>query len=190
MSENTFRTFLAIELDSSIRTILHEIQGQLKKSGADVKWVNAENIHLTLKFFGNVSTEKVVRLIAILKENLREWKDFSFELMHLGAFPKIENPKIIWAGITSGQEEIKKIVSMLEDKICFLGFEKEPKDFVLHITLGRLRSSDNRCALGKLIQNYSFFQPLNQKVNQVVLFKSTLTSKGPIYEALARFDLK
>ena len=175
--KNVLRTFIAIELDRPIRLILKGIQDQLKKSGADVKWVNPEHIHLTLKFLGDVPTEKIDSLIPILKESFiglfqtnikeaqykdlfrsekrpnidylidfreekvnKEWKSFSFELTHLGAFPKPENPKIIWAGVASGQDEIKRIVSTLDDKLHSLGFEKEARDFAPHITLGRLRS--------------------------------------------------
>ena len=80
MTENALRTFLAIELDSPIRSRLKEIQDQLKKSGANVKWVNPKDIHLTLKFLGDVSIEKIDSLIPVLKESFMEWKLFSFGL--------------------------------------------------------------------------------------------------------------
>ena len=190
MPQNTLRTFIAIELESSLQENLKNIQEYLKKSGADVKWVKSENIHLTLKFLGDVSEKNIDSILGILKESLIDWPDFTFDLTYLGAFPKPENPKIIWAGITLGKEEIEKIVSMLEDKLHSIGFEKEERDFALHVTLGRLRFSTNRFALSKLIKNYSFPEPITQNARQIILFKSTLTSSGPVYEALARFDLK
>ncbi len=190
MTPNTLRTFIAIELESPIQETLKKIQDHLRKSGAEVKWVNLENIHLTLKFLGDVSEEKIDSLVKNLKEVLLDRPDFTFDLTHLGAFPKPENPKIIWAGITVGKEEIAKIVSILEDRLHSIGFEKETRDFAPHVTLGRLHSSINRFALSELIKNYFFPQAMNQNAKQIILFKSTLTSSGPVYEPLEKFALK
>ena len=190
MSQKTLRTFIAIDLYPFIQKSLGEIQDHLQKSGADVKWVKTQNIHLTLKFLGDVPEEKIPSLTSTIQESLLNQPDFTFDLTRLGAFPKVENPKIIWTGITAGKERIKEIVALLEDHLAAFGIEKEPRDFAPHVTLGRVRSSRNRLALSKLIHGHTFSNSLNQPAKQIILFKSTLTSDGSVYEPLARFDLK
>ena len=190
MSRHILRTFIAIELAAPLQESLKDIQDELMNSGADVKWVKPDNIHLTLKFLGDVSAERIDSLIGIIDEVVSNEKSFTFRMTHIGAFPKPEHPKIIWAGITLGKENIERIVSGLEERLQSIGFEKKARDFFAHVTLGRVRSCANRLALSESLQNFSFPQGLTQKAKQTILFKSTLTPDGPIYKALMRFDLK
>jgi len=189
MNQRSLRTFIAIELDQGLQKILKGIQDDLRKTGADVKWVESHNIHLTLKFLGDVNEEKILSLGETMESSLRGYPAFSFDLNHLGAFPTVNSPKIVWVGVGSGGKEIGGLIRILEDNSETVGFKKEERGGSPHVTIGRVRSSLNKFALSKMMKSYSLPQPMTQNVKGVVLFKSTLTSSGPSYEALKKFPL-
>jgi 2'-5' RNA ligase len=187
------RTFIAIELPQEVRDALSRLQNQLKSSGADVKWVAPENIHLTLKFIGDIDDIKLDKIIRIIEDIAKNKNSFYIHLCSIGAFPKLSYPKVIWAGIDKGDSETKEIAKELEERIEKAGIPKEDRPFSSHITIGRLRSYLNR---EKLVQNLENvmreFQTENLEFNvtEITLFKSTLTPKGPIYEILKEASLK
>lgn len=188
------RAFIAIELPKEIKDFLGSLQEELKKSGADVKWVMPRNIHLTLKFLGEIDEQKLNKVKEVL-ENIAENKNyFSLSLSSLGAFPKIDSPRVIWVGIEAGaQDTIKEIAQELERKIAeAAGIPKEKRPFSSHITLGRLRSSLNMFRLVRelKISASSLENKPGFNVTKFTLFKSTLTLKGPIYEILKEVSLK
>jgi len=185
----TLRTFIAVELHCDIQKILKDIQDDLKRSGADVKWVQPDHIHLTLKFLREISEEKIEAVLKGMESSLECFPTFSFRLNHLGAFPKTENPRIIWVGVDSGENELKRLAGVLEENLESLGFKKEERSFSPHLTIGRVRSSLNKFALSKMLKSYPPLQPMAQDVKNLVLFKSTLTSSGPLYEALKKIPL-
>jgi 2'-5' RNA ligase len=187
------RTFIAIELPQEIKDYLANLENQLKTSQADVKWVEPKNIHLTLKFLGEIDEKKLEKTEKIIEEVTKETNTFPIRLSSVGAFPKINYPRVIWVGIDKGDNETKEIAEALEEKIAKIGIPKEDRPFSSHITIGRTRSSKNR---EKLVQNLnelasSFGQEnLEFSATKITLFKSTLTPKGPIYEILKEVKLK
>lgn len=187
------RTFIAIELPEEIKDALAQLQEDLKKSGADVKWVEPKNIHLTLKFLGEIDEIKAQNIIKIIEEIAQGLNSFKARISSVGAFPKLNFPRVIWAGVDEGDEEICKIASGLEQPIAKLGIPKEDRKFSSHITIGRTRSTLNR---EKLVQELSRLATESGQVNleftvtKITFFKSTLTSGGPIYEALNEAHLK
>lgn len=183
------RTFIAIELPKEIKEALAKLQGQLKASSADVKWVEPENIHLTLKFLGERDDKRVEKIKEILGEVAKEKKAFPLCLKGLGAFPKLEFPRVVWVGTDKGETEAKVIAAELEEKICRLGIPKEERPFSGHITLGRVRSPKNKEQLIQAIKNLAF-DCQEFMVKEIVLLKSTLTSQGPIYEPLQKATLQ
>ena len=187
------RTFIAIELHESIRSYLSNVQKQLGSTGADVKWVAPQNIHLTLKFLGEIDNLKLENIIKILEGCVTDRKSFPVSVSSIGAFPKLNYPRVIWAGIDKGDKEIKQIVKFLEEKIQKIGIPKEERAFSSHITIGRVRSSKNKdklvAGLNKLTENKEA-PALQFNLSKITLFKSTLTLSGPIYEALKEANLQ
>jgi 2'-5' RNA ligase len=114
---------------------------------------------------------------------------FPMTIEGLGAFPKIKNPRILWVGIQKGAEELRQLTIKLEESLEHLGFKKEERDFSPHITLGRLNSYESKLSLTEALEKPSDLPPLEQKVHQVVLFKSTLAPQGSLYEPLISVDL-
>lgn len=184
------RTFIAIELPQEIKDTLGRLQAKLKVAGADVKWVEPKNIHLTLKFLGEIDEQAVSRISSSLEEVCRAGKPFTIELSSLGAFPDAASPRIIWIGLKRGNKEVKEIFQNIEKHLAILGIPREEREFSAHITIGRTRSGKNRQELTKLLlapaQNLSEWQ---FQVSKITLFKSTLTPRGPIYEVINEFLL-
>jgi 2'-5' RNA ligase len=187
------RAFIAIELPQEIKDSLAYLQEQLKASQADVKWVQPQNIHLTLKFLGEIDDKKLDKIIRILAEVTKDKNSFYIRISSLGAFPKINSPRVIWVGIDKGDLETKQIAKELEEKITKIGIPREERPFSSHITVGRVRSGLNRERLVQNLDNsVNNFGKDNREfqVTKITLFKSTLTPKGPIYEALKEVNLR
>jgi 2'-5' RNA ligase len=183
------RTFIAIELPQEIRDYLKKIQENLKESGADVKWVAPQNIHLTLKFLGELDQQKLKEISHILEDVAKEKKSFSLELAGVGAFPDTNYPRVIWVGLAAGNEETKEIAELLEEKIACLGIAKEDRPFSAHLTLGRIRSGLNRIKLVQALNAWTQSETSQFRAQKITLFKSTLTPKGPVYEILTEANL-
>lgn len=182
------RTFIAIELPKEIKQSLANLQSDLKTTNADVKWVNPDNIHLTLKFLGEISDDKIDKITKIMQDISLSKPSFSIHLSNLGAFPSIRSPRVIWIGIEKGISETKELAKELEKKIEKIGIHRDNKGFSCHITLARVRSNLNRGLLAKKLEDL-IGRPLNIPhpeipVTKITLFKSTLTPKGPIYESI------
>ena len=186
------RSFSAIELPEKIRTILSNIQDELKQARADVKWIKPENIHLTLKFLGEIEEDLVEKIRPILEGITQRNSSFSLQLSNLGAFPKLQYPRVIWIGVTNDQAVIG-IAQDLEKQMIKIGLPAESRQFSSHITLGRVRSAQNRKALVERLEflNKKSVSGQSQfKVLSLTFFKSTLTPQGPIYEAIFCCSLK
>ena len=183
------RTFVAIALTHEIQNYLAGIQETLKKTQADIKWVQPENIHLTLKFLGERKEKKIEQIKEILEETVKDKTCFSLRLSHLGAFPKIDYPRVIWVGIDKGKEEIERIAYELEEQIAKIGIPKEDKPFSSHITIARLKSPLNREKLVGALKRVECAEEKELRVEKITLYKSTLTPKGPIYEVLKESPL-
>ena len=135
------RTFIAIELSEEIKATLAQVQSHLKYSGADVKWVEPTNIHLTMKFLGEIDEKTRENVQSILDEIAKTTKPFEISLKDVGAFPKIEFPRIIWVGLGKGAKESTELANNIDVALSTeIGFDKDTRDFVSHLTIGRVRS--------------------------------------------------
>jgi 2'-5' RNA ligase len=177
------RIFIAIDFSEEIKESLAQAEAHLKYSGADVKWVEKDNIHLTLKFLGEVDEKKVEEIKAILDNIASGTRPFETTIKDLGAFPKIEYPRVVWGGIDKGAGELKIIAEKVDEALSKLGFEKETRSFAAHLTIGRVRSPKNKEKLKEKMLSYKL-SAVSCKINEIVLFKSTLTPKGSIYTKL------
>ena len=187
------RAFIAIDLPEEIKDHLSLLETKLKQSGADVKWAAPVNIHLTLKFLGDIDDKRINQIIQILDDISSNTPQFYIKLGGIGTFPNIRSPRIIWIGLAAGNNETKEITADLEERIEKIGIPKEDKPFTSHITIGRVKSNLNR---EKLIPLLTTLTTENDKSNyqflatKLTLFKSTLTPKGPIYEAVKESNLR
>lgn len=182
--EQSIRTFIAIELNKEAHAELASLQAVLKKSDADVKWVDPQIIHLTLKFLGDIDDKKIKDVQKLLSDVAKNSKPFVLSLKELGAFPKLDYPRVIWVGVDEGKDEASRLAKELEDKLEKIGIPKEDREFHPHITLGRVKSPKNKDRLKSIIETTKFEPSSKIDVDCLTLFKSQLTPQGPIYTPL------
>jgi len=181
------RTFVAIELPEEIRREIGKVQDMLKKDEepSRIKWVEVENIHLTLKFLGELSAERVQDLSRGVEEALVGYSPFPISFKEIGAFPNWGRARVIWIGVEEGKEGVTRIQRKIEDSLARLQFEPEERSFQPHITIGRVKEGR-----GILKNPGVVFKSEPFPVGHVSIMKSTLTPKGPIYERIRVVPLK
>ena len=149
------RTFIAVELSGTVIARAQEAIKQLKTSGADVSWVAKPQMHLTLKFLGNVTEIETPDICRVVAEAAAGIEPFEIVFKGLGAFPRVSEPRTIWLGIDQGQQELEVLHNAIEEALKKeMGFGKEHRKFHPHLTLGRLRKESDpaREELSRLIQ--------------------------------------
>lgn len=180
------RSFIAFDIDSeSVLKRMTEVQTMLTKTGADLKLVEPKNIHMTLRFLGNITPSTVEKIFEEMKKV--QFVPFDVRLHGVGAFPNPRYPRVVWAGITQGADQLRSIFEQLEPKLLGLGFAPDPKGFSPHLTIARVRSGRNRVELAKcLSENENCeFGVIDAKC--LKLKRSDLTPRGPIYSTLKEF---
>jgi len=183
------RSFLAIELPKAILEKIGEVQGDLKSSHADVRWVIPEKIHLTLKFFGNIEEARIEPIITAIEGSIHDTHVFSLGVKGIGAFPNWKNPRVIWMGLIDGKGILISLQKQLETDLERIGFEPEGREFQPHLTLGRVNSSRGKEELIWRMERYREENFGDLVVERVILFKSDLKPTGPIYTTLKEVKL-
>ncbi len=183
------RCFIAIELPDGVKRGLRELQAQLKSGGqAPVKWADPDNIHLTLKFLGNVAADRMGEITAAMTKAVQGVSPFQLEVKELGVFPNPRRVQVIWVGVSGEVDKLAKLQQRLESNLAGLGFAPEGRRFTPHLTLARLRDQatpDERAKLGQLIADTEFDAAQSFPVEAVNLIKSQLTREGPIYTRIS-----
>jgi len=187
---HTVRTFVAVEISSESRKAAVRLIGRLRSAGADVKWVTPENLHLTLKFLGNVPAERLAEVCNVAEQAASAHAPFTLEMRGAGAFPNPSRPRVIWLGTQAGSQQLTALAEAMEKRFEKLGFRREARRFHPHLTLGRVRRSGPAIgALARLLAEHADFDAGQCEIQQVVVFSSQLTRNGPIYEPLGRVVL-
>ena len=181
--QGTIRTFLAFDIEDQtiIRRII-QAQKMLVNTGADLKIVNPQNIHLTIRFLGDVYSPMIDQIHEEMKKLV--FSPFQIEIKGIGAFPKPAYPRVVWAGIRNGAKELKNVFEQLEPRLRDLGFQSDNKGFSSHLTIARVRSGRNKAKLAELINELMDYDFGTVKSGKFKLIKSDLTPKGPIYTNL------
>lgn len=183
------RAFLGIEITQELREQIAGLQQHFQTSGADITWTAAENLHLTLKFLGEITKEQAGQIKQAMISRLSTIDPFKITLRGAGGFPTLEAARVIWVGMSHGKEDLKKLAQAVEKACGPLGFPMEEKPFKAHLTIGRVRSMRGHKRLVKQIEGISFRGKSPWPIESVTLFHSELTRKGPIYSPLAQFAL-
>lgn len=177
------RAFIAIDIDDpNVLKNIVSLRDALVATGADLKPVEEENLHITIRFLGNIPITMVDDIYNIMKGI--KFKPFKIHVKGIGCFPNIFRPRVIWVGVEEGYEELKRIHDEIEKGLKALGFKPEREEFVAHITVARVRSGRKREALIKIIENFKEFDAGEMVVQCIRLKQSILTPKGPIYKTL------
>ncbi len=184
------RSFLAIEIPEVLREKLREFLRELKSTGADVKWVRPEGIHLTLKFLGAVEREALETISFALRPAVERFAPFELKAQGAGCFPSLRNPRVVWTGLIEEEDAVCRLQREIETITAGLGFPFEDRPFKPHLTLGRVRSPKGKIPLTQMIEGNSHLDLGSFRVERVVLFRSVLRPEGAVYTKLQEFYLK
>jgi 2'-5' RNA ligase len=189
---SSLRTFIAVELASSVKTRAAEAIRALRETGAEVSWVRPELMHLTLKFLGHVREEETLDICRVVAAAAAKIEPFEILFHGVGAFPQPDAPRTIWIGITEGAAALIALHESIDLALKQeLGFPKEARRYVPHLTLGRVKreSDPARELLTEQILAADDFAADLSAVDEVVVFSSFVRRSGPEYEAIGRATL-
>ena len=179
------RTFLALELPDPVKEHLSTVIDLLKQRIAGVRWIKPDALHLTLKFFGEISESKIKEILSVLKGVNEIHRVKPVHLKSIDAFPSMMRPKVLIVTIQEEVDNISSIFHDIENRLVSIGIEKEGRKFIPHITLGRMKDS-TPILKQRLV-------PLNETkfyMENLVLYRSTLTRKGAIHDPLSEIRFR
>ena len=185
-----FRSFLAIDLPTAVKERLAEQIRILSPGTSGIKWVDPRLIHLTLKFFGEISTEQVDKISEVSQKVILKNKPISLTLKGIGGFPHIRRPRIIWAGLNRDLEALLKLVEALESAYEQIGIAREDRSFHPHLTLGRNKTNQPNERLFQRLSAWAEEESEPFAVEEIILYKSDLKPFGPVYSKICSFPLK
>ena len=185
------RLFIAFPLPVEIKKYLSKTIDDFKSHCSDnkaVKWVDANNIHLTVKFLGDTDSSLLDTIKKELSNIGKQFPIINCSINKVGAFPNLNKPRVYWIGIDPQNDDIFELAEQTDKAMSQLGFEKESRKFQAHLTLGRIKISYELSDLNQYISNYKV-EPKQLTINKLRLYKSTLIRQGPIYECLHEVKL-
>ena len=187
------RSFIAIELPEEAREGLARLRKELKRDEHRfVKWVDPGGIHLTLKFLGNIPSKRVAEITEAMEEAAHGISPFHLEISGLGAFPSLRQARVFWVGIGGEVDKLSRLQQNIDSALAVLGFAKEERSFVPHLTLARIRQGASpleRRSFGELVGSTIFEDKYHIKVEAIRLMRSQLTPAGAIYTCLSAVGL-
>ena len=185
----TKRTFIAIDLDETVRARFRQLQRLLRPAEADLRWVKPERAHVTLKFLGEATAAQIDAMSAALDEIAPASAAFEVGFGGLGVFPNERRPRVLWVGITTGTEQLRPLAAAIDERAAAVGFKRERRPFSAHLTLGRFRSPAGSDRLRGLVDANQGFDAGRIAAREVHLIHSILSPEGPTYLPLhtARF---
>jgi len=183
------RSFIAIELPEEAKKGLARLRKELERDEHKfVKWVDPRGIHLTLKFLGNIPFNRITEITKAIEEAAQGVSPFHLEISSLGAFPSLRQARVFWVGIGGEVDKLSRLQQDIDSALAALGFTKEERPFVPHLTLARIRegaSPPERRSFGELVGSTTFEDKYPVEVEAIRLMRSQLTPAGAIYTCLS-----
>lgn len=184
------RTFIAIDLDSSIKDRVIQLLARLDCGNNAIRWVKPHGMHVTLKFLGDVTEEKASEVETVLEETVRNRRAFPLKVKGTGRFPPGRaTPRVLWVGIEGG-DALLALQADLENGLVRIRFPREKRTFHPHMTLGRVKSGH---ALGPVLRELERHQDTDfgkMTVSKITFFQSTLKPSGAEYTVISEFSLQ
>ncbi len=183
------RTFVALDLDTPIRRAIADAAEGLPTDGGKVRWVEPQNLHVTLKFLGDVPDADVVNVCRAVEAVAGRLDPLTFDVVSLECTPDRGPVKMIWAGVRDPDGKLAKAFGELEAAMEVLGFDVERRAFRPHLTVGRVRYCPNPAALRQATARLGDKEFGTQDADDMVVYSSQLTKEGPVYAAMAHCRL-
>ena len=183
------RLFIAINLPKNIKDSLFKSQKSISGNLAKINWVAKKNLHITLKFLGNVEDNKIENLIELASKAVAGTGSFKAKFKGVGTFPGGSNPRIIWVGTDEGGDKLCNLAKNLEETLSNAGYKSEEREFRPHITIGRIKGKTGLDKLKEKLLAHKESEFGEALIDRIHVMKSTLTPKGPLYEKIQPLDL-
>ena len=184
-AQTAWRVFCAVELPAEVRARLEDHVRQLRREVPDAaaSWSRVENIHLTLKFFGNVELNRIQKISEAADRAVREFSTFQVVVGGTGVFPRASRPQVLWIGVDDPTEQLATLQQRFENECKSEGFTKEDRAYRPHLTIARLRKPEGARQLADAHLQIKF-EPIEVEVKEIVLFRSELSPKGSKYSVI------
>ncbi|CDG65173.1 MAG: 2,3-cyclic 3-phosphodiesterase [Methanobacterium sp.] len=179
------RTFLAVDVDSTLNYEIQKIQDELKKTAAPLKLVEPENLHFTFKFFGEISSTQTEEIIQVTQDVLDNYKSFPLNIKGTGVFPSMGYMRVIWLGVEE-PEQFSQLQRDLDQEFTKMGFKKE-RSYIPHLTIARVKGPRNKDVLAETVKKMESIEIGQMTLEKIVLKTSELTPVGPIYTDIQQF---
>ena len=176
------RSFVAVDLAAPVRQAVGDLQSQLARINADVRWVRAEGLHVTLKFLGSVEAPRLERVHEAVVAAVGQQPALHVRVRGLGAFPGWRRPRVVWVGLHG--VGLAEIAACIDDALVPLGFEREQRSFTPHLTLGRVNSPRGWPRLEEVCKAHLDDDFGESDIDAVTIYRSTLQRGGAVYTSL------
>jgi 2'-5' RNA ligase len=183
-NSNMIRTFIAIDLPETVKKDLETLQRSLMTSTKGIRWVDPKGVHLTLKFLGDVELDRISEIESVIADISKQHKPFKLIPNGCGVFPSWKAIRVVWVGLEGDLEPLKILYTMLEENLKRIGFPREERQFAPHLTIGRAKNISRDEKFAQTLAKFTTFRSSPFTVEEIVLFKSTLTPSGAIYQRL------
>jgi 2'-5' RNA ligase len=184
------RIFIAILISDGLKRRIGLVQEEFKKMAPEVKWVAEDNFHVTMKFLGNVASDRLGNISSALTEAIKGVEPFDVEIGGVGAFPNPGRPRTIWVDVTVGGEILAELAKRVDNALEKLGFPREDRPFKSHITIGRLKDDRGARDLGPALRESKVGSLGSVRIDSVAVMRSELRREGPIYSKLSEIPLR
>ncbi len=194
MNTELIRSFVAIELSGEVKAEIKRLQDVLKVGNPTwLRWVSPESIHLTLKFLGDITSDKIEEITMAITDAASGIGPFSLKVAGPGVFPNPRKIQVVWVGLTGDLDKLSKLQRRIETNMAILGYPEEGREFTPHLTIARVRYQPPPADLLKFTQLLNTTRVISDKiisVDTVNLIRSRLTPQGAIYSRLVTVTLK
>lgn len=182
------RIFIAVRIDpnGAFKKMISVFKSNLNDE--NIKWINPENIHLTLSFLGDTEEGKIDVISSMIKEKCEGFGEFDLKIKGAGVFKNLNNPLVIWTGIETS-EKLNRLNGLIKRGLGEAGIKLEDRLFRPHLTLGRIKHLKPGNSLKDLIEKYSDADLQVVPVNEIILFESILLHDGPVYKPISKFKI-
>ncbi len=182
--EDLFRGFLAIELSEDVRNALRKLIGRFKSENFEASWIKPENLHMTLRFLGDITKPQSEQVCRSLRSRLKDIDPFGVRIGGVGVFPSRRKLRTLWAGAKAEEGVFDGLKARVEESVTSVGLCPDENAFVPHVTLARIRNQLGKEKLLRCLDRESSFEGGEFVVGSVSLFESTLTPRGSVYRKL------
>lgn len=186
--DQKMRSFIAIDIEDSLKSKIQDIQNTIGTKYLKIKFVEPGNLHFTPKFLGEIEENVLDNIYEILQKNLKNYKPFEINLKGLGAFPSFSYIRVLWIGIQDESNSLINIADGLNRDLKKLGFKEERKH-IPHLTIGRVKFIKDKEKISQILKELQNVKVGKMMVDRVLIKKSVLTPKGPIYSDLKEVRL-